>query len=110
MKLPNGRQAIVDAEKLLEYVLNPKHPVGRHHAVLFERLLGITRANHEELRTALLDAAAEQDVQEGKSSSHGRKFEMRFEMSGPREAKTVLAVWLIETGSDRPRLITCYVE
>ena len=27
-----------------------------------------------------------------------------------RGEKTVLAVWIVETGSDRPRLITCYLE
>lgn len=35
---------------------------------------------------------------------------MRVPMTGPRGTKVVLAVWLIETGDDRPRLITCYVE
>ena len=110
MKLPNGHLAIVEDDKLLDYVLDPQHPVGRHHAALFERLLGLTRANLEVLRDALLEAAAQQEVEPGKSSPYGQKFDMRFEMTGSRGAKTVLAVWLIEAGDDRPRLITCYVE
>lgn len=110
MKLPNGQHAIVEDTKLLDYVLNPSHPVGRHHAELFERLLGITLRNHKEFRETLLQAAATLDVTPGQPSSHGRKYEMRIIMEGVRGPHTVLAVWLIEHGETRPRLITCYVE
>ncbi|MCH8912557.1 MAG: hypothetical protein IIA33_03205 [Planctomycetes bacterium] len=110
MKLPHGDQAIVDDRKLLEYVLNPVHPVGRHHAVLFDRLLGITIKNHLVLREALVQGAREQDVESGRPSEHGRKFNMRLEMSGPKGTKIVVAVWLIEQGTEYPRLVTCYVE
>lgn len=110
MKLPNGDQAIVEDAKLLDYVLNPSHPVGGHHARLFASLLGISRQNHAVLRDALLAAARQADVQAGRASPFGRKYETRFPMIGPSGEKTVLAVWIVETGVKRPRLITCYVE
>lgn len=110
MKLPNGDQAIVEDRKLLDYVLNPTHPVGRHHALLFDRLLGITSQNYLALKEALVQGAKEQGVEPGRPSEHGRKFNMRLEMSGPKGTKNVVAVWLIEQGTEHPRLVTCYVE
>ncbi len=110
MKLPNGDQAIVEDRKLLDYVLNPLHPVGRHHAYLFERLLGIRRSNHVLLKEALLTAARVEDTIRQEANEHGTKYEMRFPLTGPSGSRIVLAVWLIETGSGVPRLITCFVE
>ena len=59
MKLPHGDEALVEDGKLRDYVLNPRHPVGRHHARLFERLLGIRVSNAEFLKEALRAAALE---------------------------------------------------
>ncbi len=110
MKLPHGERAVVDDRKLREYVLNPAHPVGRHHAVLFSRLLGIDLSNPDRLREALLSAAKQAPVGREVVTEHGRKYETRFTMAGPEGEKTVLAVWILDAGSDRPRLVTCYVE
>ena len=74
MKLPNGDRAIVEDAKLLEYALNPHHPVGRGHAELFEMLLGINRANHHILKDPLLRAARELDVVPGKPTPFGGKY------------------------------------
>ena len=85
MLLPAGEQAVVEDAKLLDYVLNPEHPVGRHHAGLFERL-------------------------PGRPSPFGEKFEMRCPVRGPLGPRPVLAVWMREEGQASPRLITYYVE
>jgi len=110
VKLPNGHHAIVDDAKLLDYVLNPAHPVGRHHAALFQRLLGITRDHYLALKNALLEGATDLEVQPGQPSRYGSKYEMRLSLEGTEGTKVVLAIWLIEAGDDRPRLVTCYVE
>ena len=110
MKMPHGDHALVEDAKLREYVLNPRHPVGKHHAALFERLLGIEQGNAGILKEALLSAAAQEDVTCESVTPYGRKFEIRFPLSGPRESKRVVSVWIVEEGSDRPRLVTCYVE
>jgi hypothetical protein len=44
------------------------HPIGRHHAMLFETLLGITRQNYEVLKAQLLRAATSVEVDAGKPS------------------------------------------
>ena len=110
MLLPAGEQAVVEDAKLLDYVLNPEHPVGRHHAGLFERLLGITRVNYEVLKEQLLQAAVSLEVEPGRPSPFGEKFEMRCPVRGPLGTRAVLAVWMREEGQASPRLITCSVE
>src|SRR5260221_11270544 len=60
MKLPNGGRADLGT-KLEAYTLNPQHRDGRHKARVFDAVLGITLANADVLRQALLDAAAYSD-------------------------------------------------
>jgi len=110
MKLPNGDSAFVEESKLREYVLNPRHPVGRHHAALFERLLGIHLGNTEVLKSALLSAAVNEEVTRDVVTLYGRKYEIRFALSGPLGTKRVVSIWIIDEGSDHTRLVTSYVE
>jgi len=110
MTLPNGHLAVVEDAKLHGYVLNPAHPVGRHHAVLFDTLLGISLRNADVLKEALLSAATEEEVFREHASPYGRKYEMRFPIVGPKGEKAVRAVWIVDEGGNRPRLVTCYVE
>jgi hypothetical protein len=44
MKLPFAENALVDAEKVRDYLLSPLHPVGRFRAVFFAGL-GYTQEN-----------------------------------------------------------------
>ena len=110
MKLPHGDQAIVTDDKLYGYLLNREHPTQPGHAILFERLLGLTPEGGERLREVLLDAAANRPATEGQISGFGRKFQVAFPMTGPRGTYSVLSVWLIRTGETRPRLITAMIE
>src|SRR4051812_24007578 len=100
MKMPNGDKAVVSDEKLFDYVLNLDHPVGGPHAHIFEHLFGINRGNGEQLRSALLKAAREEEATAGKASAFGQKFEVRFEMTGRRRRHTVLSVWIILRGGE----------
>jgi len=110
MKLPNGDRAIVDDEKLLSYVLNPEHVQGGPHAYLFKVLLDIDASRADDLRAALLIAARECEATPGRPSRYRSKFEVRFQMDGPRGTYRILSVWIIPRGEDRPRLVTAYVE
>jgi hypothetical protein len=84
MQLPNGDKAIIDEDKLIEYALSPTHRIGRHHAELFRRLLGIQQKDWQKLHEALRRAAVEQETTPGRSSEFGTKDEIRFPMTGPR--------------------------
>jgi len=109
MKLPNGERASLSDEELLRYVLNPQHPVGGPHTELFDRLLGINRTCADVLRQALLRATRDEEATLGKPSAYGRKFEIRFPLTGPRGSYNVLSVWMIRSGTDVPQLVTAYV-
>ena len=63
MKLPNGDRADLGT-KIEDYVLNPRHWEGRHKARVFESVLGITLANWEVLRHAILSATKNSDKAE----------------------------------------------
>ena len=82
MVLPAAEHVVVEDAKLLDYVLNPEHPIGRHHARLFERLLGITRLNHEVLKRQLLEAAVSTEVLPGKPSPFGQKSKCECSFAG----------------------------
>jgi uncharacterized protein DUF6883 len=81
MRLPNGEHAIIEVEKILNYVLNPLHRDGRHHAVLFNRLLGINLNSRRQLDDALRAAARDGDATIGQTSEFGKKYEIRFRKS-----------------------------
>jgi hypothetical protein len=110
MKLPNGQSAVVTDETLFDFLLNEQHENQRGHADLFHRLLGITTANADVLRSALLKAAATMEAETGSTSPCGIKYEIRFEMTGPRCTYMIPSVWIIETGQPNPRLVTGFVE
>jgi hypothetical protein len=110
MKLPSGSQAIIDDEKITNYLLNPLHRHGRHHAELFHRLLGVDRDSWQRLHSELRRAAANEGALPGRASEFGVKYEIRFSMTGPRRSHTILSVWMIRTGESAPRFVTAYVE
>ena len=108
MKLPSGERADVGT-KLEDYVLNPDHREGRHKARVFESVLGITLANRDVLRQAILTAAASSDQADTRGDNgHGEVYVLRFPLETERGRATVLTAWIIRHGEDFPRLITCY--
>ena len=57
MRIPNAEHATVDIRKLRDFCMNPLHPEGKHKARLFAAALGMTDADAEFLRDALLHVA-----------------------------------------------------
>ncbi|MGE3272519.1 MAG: DUF6883 domain-containing protein [Chloroflexota bacterium] len=109
MKLPNGGRADLGV-KLEEYVLNPEHRHGRHKARVFSSTLGITLANRDILRHAILAAAVDSDeVERRGDNGHGEVFVIRFAVRTVQGTATVLTAWIILHGEDIPRLTTCYI-
>jgi hypothetical protein len=110
VKLPGGNKAIVDREKLVGYCLDPDHPRGKHKARVFASALGFTAEHADELRDALLRAAATEDAQEALSDRFGRRYMIEFELSAPGGTATVRSTWILRQGEDTPRLTSCYVK
>jgi hypothetical protein len=109
MKIPGGDAAIVDLHKLTGYCLNPEHPRGKHKARVFATL-GFTADNADQLRAALLIAAAKGDAEPALSDQFGDRYMLEFEIEGPQANGVVRSTWIVRRGESAPRLTSCFVK
>jgi hypothetical protein len=109
MRLPNAADARVDLEKLLEYGLNDEHPPGKYKAHVFAGALGLTTDRAEELREALLHSAQDCDAEATEQDQYGQRYRLDFGMEGITGQVTVRSLWIVRTGEDFPRLVSCFV-
>jgi len=72
-KLPNAAQAVVDAEKLNGYLLDPAHPDNGGKAPFFLGL-GFRAEDCQVLAAAFRQLAVAFPVTESMAPSHGRKY------------------------------------
>jgi hypothetical protein len=109
VKLPNSKRALIDPLKLMGYSLNPEHDEGRHKAHLFESLLGIKRSNADLLLRALQQAAVAEDAVLGKMDRYGQRYVIDFDFTGPDGRATIRSAWIVRSGQNFPRLVSCYI-
>src|SRR5271170_3903857 len=106
MKLPSGGCSIVEIAKIQDYCLSPNHPRGRHKARVFLSALGMTAANSEELRAALLEAALEGNAELGASDRYGVRYIIDFELRRNQRTATIRSSWIVRSGEITPRFVT----
>jgi hypothetical protein len=109
LRLPNGNQAIIDSDKLYKYCLDVEHDEGRHKALLFRELLGITPENAGLLLAALAKAAAVDDARRGRNDRYGQRYVVDFEFTGPAGTAVIRSAWIVPPQETVPRLVTCYI-
>jgi hypothetical protein len=108
MKLPNAQMAVVDREKIAEYLLNPAHPDNGGKAE-FYRQLGFSRDQWEILTAALKALAGNEEVAETTESPHGKKYVIVGRIQSPSgKAPLVQTIWIMDKGLDAARLVTAY--
>jgi hypothetical protein len=108
MKLPNSHLAIVEREKITEYLLNATHPDNGGKALFFAGI-GFWRAGWRALANALLKLAQENEVVVSVESSHGIKYIVDGALITPSgKSPTVRTIWIVDEGSENPRLVTAY--
>ena len=108
MKLPNVDRAIIDAEKIRDYLLSESHVVGRFKAAFFARL-GYSRGAWERLAQDLLILAHTGSGVPGKPSAFGLRFEVDGILIGPTgRSAEVRTVWMVRATEDVPRSITAF--
>jgi hypothetical protein len=106
VKIPFAERAVVEGEKVREYLLSATHPVGRFKAAFFS-LLGYTDEKWPELQRDLLQIAVRGDAVQGKFSRFGNKYEVPAILTGPSgRSAAVLTVWIVRHGEEIPRLVT----
>lgn len=108
MLIPNAENAEVDIRKLYDYCLNRMHRQGRHKARLFAAALSMTTSDAEDLRDALLQAVKRHDAQLGRRDEYGQRYTVDFTLEWRGKRATIRSGWIMENGSDTPRLTSCY--
>jgi hypothetical protein len=108
-RLPHGDNAILDIRKIEDYCLSPSHPRGRHKARVFREALGLQRSDAAWLRSILLEAARSDEAMQDVADDWGSHW--RFDVAITRQGKraVVRSIWIVRTGEDLPRFITCWV-
>lgn len=108
MIIPYAERAVVDSRKLRDYCLNPLHSEGKHKARLFAAALGMTASDAGELQTILLREVRLRDAQLGRRDAYGQRYSVDFVLEGRGQKAMVRSAWIIEHGSDTPRLTSCF--
>jgi hypothetical protein len=108
MLVPNAENAVVDICKLRDYCLNPKHDDGKHKARLFLSILGMTADNAGELRQILLEVVKTHEARLGRQDEFGQRYTLDFMIEWQNRSATLRSGWIIEYGSEIPKLTTCY--
>ena len=104
MKLPHADKALIDAEKLRDYLLSSTHPVGRFKAPVFLRM-GYSQNQWEQLAADLRSQHLSSDVQEASESNYGMKYVIRARLKGPNgTAFEFVSVWIVLEGENVPRV------
>jgi hypothetical protein len=108
MKLPNANKAIVEREKIADYLLNPAHPENGGKAEFFEAL-GFRRKEWKILTAAFLTLARKAEMAQSMKSPHGQKHVIigRIESPGGKSPR-VKTIWIVDSGVETARLVTAY--
>lgn len=106
--LPNAENAVVDIRKLRDYSLDRDHSTGKNKARLFSSILGMTAENAEELRQIILEKVKTQEVSLNRYDEHGQRYTLDFTLEWQNRSATIRTGWIIKSGSDIPRLTSCY--
>ena len=109
MRCSNLDDALIPFEKLEGYSLNPDHSEGRHKAIVFQSALGLGLEGAEELRLALRNALATNDITPIERNPYGQKYQLDFEMTRYEKRAMLRSIWIIRDAESFPRLVTCYV-
>ncbi len=108
MPIPGADHAFIPPEKLRDYLLNPEHPVGGPKAQWFVSM-GYDPDAPQRLAADLLAVVHGAEDYSSEATAFGAKYIVAGSVTVPigRRAN-ILTVWIIETGTSAPRLVTAY--
>jgi hypothetical protein len=108
MRLPHADRLDVPEAKIVDYLLSPTHPQGRHKAAFF-RAFGFSPEEWEQLAEALRRHGADNDVAAEEDTPFGRRYSVDGELAGLDGRRPRLrTVWFVERGQEVPRLVTAH--
>lgn len=109
MKLPYAERAEVSIRKLQDYCLSTQHDEGKHKARVFASALGMTVDDAEALRELLLQAAQNGEAQPRFRDAYGQRYVVDFPATWQGKSAIIRSAWILEHGSQTPRLTSCFV-
>jgi hypothetical protein len=108
MKIPNADNAIVEREKITEYLLNPTHRNGASKARFFVAF-GFRTEEWGTLAEALREHGRSYDVTKVQETGFGPRYEVEGTLLAPDGRRLLVrTVWQLDHGAVAPRLITAY--
>jgi hypothetical protein len=108
MKLPNAHLAVVEREKVADYLLNPTHRYGASKA-RFLAQFGFRLEAWEVLAAALRDHGQRHDVSRTRETGFGPRYEVEGDLAATDGRHPhVRTLWQVDYGEIAPRLITAY--
>lgn len=108
MMLPYRKNASIPQEKLTDYLLSETHVLGKFKAKFF-RELGFNKTNVELLEKEIRIIVQTKEVNELISSPYGIKYLIEGPIKTPNGPTAMIqTIWIIESGTRRPRFITAY--
>ena len=105
--LRNADRAIIEEQKLRDYLLNPDNPNnGGKWRVFFA--IGYRPESWEILETDLRQQHLTQEAEFSRATPHGDRYKIAAVLHGPRGSANIESVWQFDVGSEVARLISAY--
>ncbi len=102
---------IINPRKLTHYALDADSPYGQHKAILFERVLGFTKANYGDLLKQLEAKALHAEATFHSEDEFGKRYRVDIEVEGIEgQQATIRTGWFVPPGSDQAHLATLYIK
>lgn len=107
MKIPNGHNAQIDKNKILNYILSQTHISGRGKAKFF-RDIGYKDENAEQLINVLKEIISRNQIIKTESTKFEDKFIIDGLINAPNKKEyLVRTIWIIEINKN-PVFVTAY--
>src|SRR3954454_18148375 len=109
-QLPGAGNAIIDDQKITDYLLSHTHPKGAGKAKFFTAF-GFSQSEWEELKKALLDHAVTNSVSNRAVSVHGEKYVVSCSLTTPDGRNPCInSIWIMQPPDPNPRFVTAYPQ
>ena len=110
MRIPNHSRAVIQADKLRNYLLDISLKRGKSKAALLLSC-GYSPDNWQVLEEDLRQYHLRADVTAVRETVYGTRYEIRALLVTPNgRSLTVRSIWQIDVGMDYPRFITLFPD
>lgn len=105
-------ELFIDPRKLSNYALDLENPKGKNKALMFQKHLGYTKDNYQDLLDQIYRKALEAEAIPQARDDYGTRYQVDLEIQGidSQKIETVRTGWLVRPHSKQARLVTLYIK